>query len=480
MRIKILFLSCFLLVAFVQAQFDSTIQVQLGGKNYTMPELLSEYIQIPSVSGWEREAGEFLTRVARENGLHVTHMGQSNSNYNLAASIYPLTAGLPNIILLNHIDVVPVGDTTVWEYPPFSGFISDTEIWGRGAFDNKGIGIIHLFSVIEMARRSVGCQLPYNITFLAGSCEETQCGGGASFVAENYLDLLQPAVVIGEGPPALQGILKSQPDTWIFGISVAHKRALWLRLDLIVESTRHGSVTPLCYANQEMVEALSKLVQHRPKAIYTDLNTDVLRQLGSLEKGVLRTVLKHPRLFRIVLVPQLRKQPELFALFTNTITLTNVQSQTESINAIPSCVSAWLDCRLLPEADQDQFLRDLRKILDNDAITIQVITDMPPLPPSELDNPFFEHMSAAILTHFPDAEVASLMVPYINDVGAFRSRGVPAYSVIPTAIDRSYLDHIHGENERIPKYMLWEGLKVFVDFLERCVVEDLSTIKVVP
>lgn len=461
---------CLLFLNFVLTAQQSTVpNARLDGEFYSMPQLLSRYVQIASVSGQEREAGDFLVQLAAENGLAVQTFGSTNSNYNVAASLYPLSKGLPNIVLLNHMDVVPPGDTSLWEHPPFSGYEEAGEVWGRGAFDNKGMGVMHFFSLLEIAERFRGQQLPYNITFLAVSCEETQCGGGAQFVAENHLQELNPVVIIGEGPPALPGILRSRPDTWIFGISVAHKRALWLRLDLVLETTRHGSVTPLAYANQEMVEALARLVGERRKAIYTELNVSILKQLGELEKGVLGTVLKHPRLFRVVLVPQLRKQPELFALFSNTVTLTNVESQTEAINAIPSCVSAWLDCRLLPGTDQDEFLQQLRQNLGNDAISIQILTEMEPIPPSPVASPFFAHLQAAIEAHFPDAEVASLMVPYINDTGVFRTRGVPAYSVIPAMVPLTYLDGIHGENERIPVTMLSQGQAVLVDFLNRCV-----------
>lgn len=89
----------------------------------------------------------------------------------------------------------------------------------------------------------------------------------------------------------------------------------------------------------------------------------------------------------------------------------------------PSCVSAWLDYRLLPEADQEQFLHKLRRIRDNDVITIQALTEMPPLLPSSIYNPFYQHLSDAIQRPLSEAEVASLMVPYINDTGLFRSSG---------------------------------------------------------
>ena len=44
------------------------------------------------------------------------------------------------IILLSHIDVVPIAPGTLpdWTYPPFEGRIADGFIWGRGTMDCKG------------------------------------------------------------------------------------------------------------------------------------------------------------------------------------------------------------------------------------------------------------------------------------------------------------------------------------------------------
>ena len=145
----------FLIFLFFVTQHSSFAQeftIINNGHQYKIHEILSQYVQQKSISGNEKEAGEWLYDLCKQNNLHVTQMGISNSNYNFSASIRPLNLGLPNIVFLNHIDVVPVGDSTKWNYPPFSGMIIDGKIWGRGSFDNKGAAMVQLSSVIQSER----------------------------------------------------------------------------------------------------------------------------------------------------------------------------------------------------------------------------------------------------------------------------------------------------------------------------------------
>jgi len=442
--------------------------ILVNGTASEITTVLQKYISIPSISGQEQEAGLFLQMICEENGLHITRMGQTNGNFNFAASIYPLESNLPNIVFLNHIDVVPAGDTLVWDYPAFSGALVDQEIWGRGAFDNKGVAVTQLFAVLDFAERYAKGILPFNVTFLAVSCEETQCSGGVEYVVANYLDQLHAEVVLGEGPSGLTGIVSHNSELPVFGISVAHKRSLWLRLDLSVEGVRHGSVTPLRYAGREMVEALERLLSKRRHVVYTKLNTDVLRQLGGLEKGIKAVALKHPRFFRPLLVPQLRKQPELLAIFTNTATLTRLESGENPINAIPSNVTAWLDCRLLPHTDQEVFIQDLAHRLNHPDIKISIELAMPEQQISDHQSPYFQYLASAIKTQYEEAEVVHMLVPYANDSGVFRHQGITAYSSVPTLIDRKYLETVHGHNERIPVVMLAKTKATYVRFLENC------------
>lgn len=430
-----------------------------------MEVVLSNYIQFNSISGNEKEAGEWLKKVCSDKGLHITSMGTRNGNYNFSASLYPLSKQLPNIIFLNHIDVVPSGDIAKWDYPPFSGKITETEIWGRGAFDNKGNAMMQLFALLDIKEKYKDIQLPYNITFLAVSVEETQTEGGAQFVVENYLESLNPAVLIGEGAPGLIGILDETSTKPLFGISVAHKRALWIELELSIKTFGHGSVTPNNYPTKAMNKALHRLLKKKSKVVYNDLNVDFLKQLGYVEKGFKGWILKHPRLFKWVLTPQLRKKEELFALFSNTTTLTGIQSKGETINVIPSTIKATLDCRLLPYESSELFLQKLKKRLNNDNIKVTIKENMPDVIPSDNQTKYYQCIERGLLQSYPDSDVITTLLPNFNDVGIFRLFKVPAYAITPLVLEREYLEHIHNENERIPIDNLNKGKNAYVSIM---------------
>lgn len=460
---------CLVTVNFTQTgRAQSETGLLLGGEEVTAAEALSQYLQIPSCSGSEKIAGQFLQELCGENGLHITPMGQEDGNFNFAASILPLDLGLPNIIFLNHIDVVPAGDTSQWTQPPFSGKILDGDIWGRGAFDNKGPAVMQLASIIQATHRLDLTSLPYNVTLLAVSCEETQCEGGIRYVIEHYLDALNPAVVIGEGPPSLDQVLRSDPSREVFGISVAHKRPLWLELELEIATSGHGSVPPVAYANKELTVALNRLLKKKRKVIFTDLNLNLLKQLGDLEKGVNALALKNPRLFKWAIAPKIRKQPELHALFSNTISLTGLNNEDAVINVIPHSVTALLDCRLLPGQTTEEFLENIRKRLDNDAIEIKVVHEGPHMETSRADHELYRRYCEALHNAFPMAASVSVLQPNFNDLGQFRAAGVNSFASIPVRLDREYLESIHQFDERLPVVALEEGSGVYLDFILRC------------
>ncbi len=468
----------FIIVLFVYTETTSAFSgpnlasiVYFENKPYSIQEILSKYIQIQSLSGSESEAGKFIKTLCAENGLYITQMGDTDGNYNFTASILPLDKNIPNIIFLNHLDVVPAGDITQWDFPPFSGEIIDSEIWGRGAWDNKGAAIMQIFTVIEIAKRYKNKSLKYNVSILSVSCEETQCDGGIKYVLDNFLETLNPAVVIGEGPPALKGIIKNKPELSLFGISVAQKRALWLRLKLELKTNGHSSVTPLTYANKEMVVALNNLFEKKTKIIFNDLNIDLLKQFGTLNKGFSGFFLKHPKLFKGLITPKLREDPLLLALFSNTITLTSLSDDNNRINAIPNIVTAVLDCRLLPGESTDKFLKILQRSLSNKNITIEILKEMKDGPISSNSTNFYKHLESAILTNYKHSKTATVLLPSSNDISLFRQYGIPGYSSIPVQIDRKYLECIHNLNERIPSNILDKGKDTYVNFIELCLDE---------
>jgi acetylornithine deacetylase/succinyl-diaminopimelate desuccinylase-like protein len=440
------------------------------GSYSNVEEVLQEYVRIPSVSGQEQKAGDFLKAVCRNNGLFISDFGSEDGQYNFAASVFPLSSGKPNVVFLNHIDVVPESDSQL--RGPYSGNIEDGVIYGRGTIDNKGAAMMQLFGILSIMQDSNLVQSPYNFTFLAVSCEETQCSGGVSYVNEHHFAELNPSVVFGEGPSELTSLMEGEFIQPVFGISVIHKKPLWIELELKSKTNGHGSITPLTYANKELVAALEKLTRKKPKAIYNDINIKFLKDIAQYHKGGKKMVLKHPKLFKPVLTGQLRSHPELFSLFTNTITLTNIYSNSNAVNKLSSVAGAQLDCRLLPDTNEQEFLYMMKKTLKNDDIKITVLKTMPNQQVSSTETIYFKNLSLAIQEKYPKAKTMDMMMPNINDLGAFRAKNIPAYGTLPIFCDTEEVRSVHGKDEHLHISSLYNGAEVFENFIRRMIAVE--------
>src|SRR5262245_8524523 len=90
--------------------------------------------------------------------------------------------GEETVGVLIHLDVVPPGELSEWEHPPFSGDVANGLIYGRGAQDDKGA----LPGVLWGAKILIdeGMTFPRRLRIILGTKEETDFGDVRRYFAE--------------------------------------------------------------------------------------------------------------------------------------------------------------------------------------------------------------------------------------------------------------------------------------------------------
>lgn len=134
---------------------------------------LARLVKIPSVMGEAEENAPFgkypaaalaeALDVCSEAGLSVKNIG----NYIGTADFYQ-TENIPELGILVHMDVVPVGDG--WSSDPFELTRRDGKLFGRGAIDDKGPAIAALYAL--KAVKESGVKLSKNVRLILGTNEE--------------------------------------------------------------------------------------------------------------------------------------------------------------------------------------------------------------------------------------------------------------------------------------------------------------------
>jgi len=154
-------------------------------------ELARELLRCPSVTPQEGGALTFLENILERAGFSVYRVVFSEPDADDIDNLYARigTAG-PHLVLAGHTDVVPPGDETRWQHPPFAGDIADGVLFGRGAVDMKGPIACELAAVLDHLAANGG-RPKGSISFLITGDEE-------GIAVNGTVKLLQWAIARGE------------------------------------------------------------------------------------------------------------------------------------------------------------------------------------------------------------------------------------------------------------------------------------------
>jgi acetylornithine deacetylase/succinyl-diaminopimelate desuccinylase-like protein len=354
----------------------------------------------------------------------------------------------PKLLLMGHLDVVPVNESG-WDHDPFAGDVIDGFVWGRGAVDmlNQTSAMAAVFKRFRDGRLPAPAG---GLVFLAVADEEAGGKWGAHFLTREHWDTVGCDYLITEiAYPSID-----TPGGPAYPVSVGEKGPYWRRL-----STRgvpgHAS-QPYGTANAllPLAEAFTAIAQAPTPVKITAEWRGFVDGLGLADAQA--RALTDPDLVDAA-IEQLAAERPGFARYVHACTHLTVAPTVlhggSKTNTIPDAARGEIDVRVLPGQDAGTVDGHLRKSAGPgfDRLEVEPIADFPATA-SQPSGPLWEAIQRAVESVTGSSRVLPTLMPATTDARFFRARGTSAYGV-GLFDDRvqfeDFLGMFHGNNERV-------------------------------
>ncbi len=422
---------------------------------------LQQYIRINTVNppGKEIEGARFLKKIFDSESIHSEIFEPISGRGNLLAILKGSGKRRP-LLLLNHIDVVPV-EKERWSIDPFSGVIQNGYLYGRGAIDDKAMGIVEMMALIILKRERI--PLERDILFFASADEEAGGNWGIRWALEHLPSLREAEYALNEGGYV---ILSESGTADRYEVSSGQKMVFQLRLKAR-GTAGHASMPHPDNPNVKLVRGLEAVTRWETPFQVLPMVKEYFSKIAPKQPPEERKFFED--------IEEGLRQPSFSAKFTsnpmynamvrNTISLTVLQGGTKA-NVIPSESNAILDCRLIPGSSKEDFIEEVRKRL-GDEIEIEGDMEGRSLPPSPLDTDLYRAIEEFAFRNDPDSPVVPLLLPGATDSRFLREKGVTTYDFCPFRLQEKEVFLVHGHDERIAIENLRFGMRMLVEVIKQ-------------
>ena len=402
-----------------------------------------DYLRIDTTNppGNEIKGALFFKDIFEKENISSVLYETAPGRGNIFAKIEGESSEKP-LILLNHIDIVPV-DREKWDVEPFGGVIKDGYAYGRGTQDMKNMAVIQLM-VMLLIKRS-GIKPGRDVYFAATADEEKESNFGIIKLLETAPELQNPGFVITEGGGGTQGVF-AEKNKVVWGIGVGEKSPLFLHLE-VHGTAGHGSQPDAANPNEILIKAVNNVLHREEEERWHPLVLEMMNKIGNLPDNKF-----------------------INALTKNTISVTSVRGgigDPPKVNVIPSTCSATLDCRLMPGVNPDDFLDKMSNLLNDDRITVTPAK----MPGGSIISPrnteLYRVIEETAKEKIPASVIVPIIVPYATDSRYLRQKGFVCYGFTPVISTLEDLSLMHGDNERIGIEAFTSGVELLYDIVVR-------------
>jgi acetylornithine deacetylase/succinyl-diaminopimelate desuccinylase-like protein len=427
-------------------------------------DIARRLVSTPTVNppGNEEPAQDILASLIESAGVEVQRYELVSGRPNLVARLEGRGARSP-LVLHAHVDVVGV-DGQRWDRPPFEGLVEDGVLHGRGALDMKSGAAMYTHALIRA--KTEGLVPSGDVIVILAVDSETGGSAGMRYLLDEHSEVLSDAeFAIGEfGAFPLHAFNRK-----LYPIGVSMKSYLHLRLSLRGRGGHGSSVV-----GSTVLGRLGRALERLDSASYAHHSSPVTEKIVesiaatvSADTAADLKLLLEPDSFDEAL-SRLGPESSVFAgMFQDTANPTLVRSG-EKFNVIPSEATIELDCRLLPGRNAEQLISDVRQVVADDDLIIEVLDAGPPSE-TDFDLRLFGEL-ASVLT---DLDPSGTPIPFLfnesPDGRLFAEHGIQHYGYVPMDLPPGIqlLDLIHGPNERIPLSAIDFGAEALYRLLAR-------------
>jgi carboxypeptidase PM20D1 len=373
---------------------------------------------------------------------------------------------LPPILLMAHMDVVPVvpGTEVQWTHGPFSGDIADGFVWGRGSIDDKG----SLICILEAAERlaAAGFVPARTVMFAFGQDEEVGGSTGAAHMANALAARgLHFAWVLDEG-----GTLQTEPypgvHQTIAFVAVAEKG--YLSLDLIAHGMGGHSSRPTSdLAIGRLAQAVTNVVHHPFASGLDDIQRRKLEIIAPYTPFGTRLVLGNLWLTGPIVVAQMNAAPDTAARLHTTISPTIIDGGIKD-NVIPPVAHAVFNFRIHPRDTIASVTEHVRDAINDPKVDVRQMTETQAEASkvSDMEGDAYKFLVKEIQDSFGGVPVAPDTVTGATDSRHYLPIAAAVFRLDPFHFAPEDLGRVHGTNERLAVSDLGPGVAFYMRMLK--------------
>jgi carboxypeptidase PM20D1 len=354
----------------------------------------------------------------------------------------------PPILLMSHLDVVPVepGTEKSWTHPAFSGLMADGFVWGRGTMDDKA-GVVALLEAAETLLAK-GFQPERTLYFAFGHDEEVGGQQGAKAIAA-LLERrgVRPDLILDEGGAIVEGLVAGI-DRPIAMVGTAEKG--YVSVELIAESAGgHSSMPPRHTAIGKLAAAIQKLETNPMPARIDGATRHSFEYLAPEMPLLPRLMLANLWFSSPLLERQFSADPASDSRIRTSTAATIFQAGVKE-NVLPHQARAVVNFRILPGDSIQGVLRHVRETVGPDLhVAATGTSNTEPSFESDTRSSEFGLIQRTLAETFPNALVAPNLLAGGTDTKHYVRLSRNIFRFMPIRVKSEDLARIHGTDERI-------------------------------